>query len=321
MPQTPELIHAAHRERHHCPRCGYDVSGVVDSWTEQCPVEGICSECGLAYGWKYILNPDFHGDPLFVETATRRLMHAMVVTYRRTLLPWRFWSWVKLEYTFNPRRMVICVAACALVIWLLGSTTFLALNTATFYVHGPMAISRWGPWIYSLNDVLLFTLWPDVFSWGVPTLFAVQSGAFALWMALMPLTFLILGDTMARAKARWFHVVRIGVYQFSVLPIYWLLCLLEPQLEYWIQGIVMSAQVRQPQGSALIQVVMTTLGLIIFCCTVGAPVLWIVIWWGLASKRYLRIRHPWLVAFVMAFTSGLAVFTAWMYYALHTRLY
>ena len=38
-----------------CPRCGHEQRGVVQSWTHECPVEGVCSECGLAFRWAELL--------------------------------------------------------------------------------------------------------------------------------------------------------------------------------------------------------------------------------------------------------------------------
>ena len=38
-----------------CPRCGYDLAGVVESWNHaeslSCPLNGTCSECGLGFEW------------------------------------------------------------------------------------------------------------------------------------------------------------------------------------------------------------------------------------------------------------------------------
>lgn len=41
-----------------CPKCGYDQSGTIATWKTQCPVEGMCSECGLIFLWTNVLNPD-----------------------------------------------------------------------------------------------------------------------------------------------------------------------------------------------------------------------------------------------------------------------
>jgi len=41
---------------HHpeCPSCGYDLTGQIASWTQQCPLNGVCPECGHAYQWREV---------------------------------------------------------------------------------------------------------------------------------------------------------------------------------------------------------------------------------------------------------------------------
>lgn len=51
------------KSKHHderpavCPRCGYDLHGTIDTWTDACPLTGVCSECGLEFIWSEILCP------------------------------------------------------------------------------------------------------------------------------------------------------------------------------------------------------------------------------------------------------------------------
>ena len=48
-----------------CPRCGYDLSGIVASWKDACPLTGICSECVLEFQCRYLLDPRFKIKPWF----------------------------------------------------------------------------------------------------------------------------------------------------------------------------------------------------------------------------------------------------------------
>ena len=41
-----------------CPRCRYDLAGVVASWSSACPCAGVCSECGLDFLWPDLLRAD-----------------------------------------------------------------------------------------------------------------------------------------------------------------------------------------------------------------------------------------------------------------------
>lgn len=40
-----------------CPRCRYDLRSAVAGWLDQCPLEGRCSECGLAFAWQEVMDP------------------------------------------------------------------------------------------------------------------------------------------------------------------------------------------------------------------------------------------------------------------------
>src|SRR6185295_18404627 len=55
----------------HCPRCGYDLSGAVATWSLSCPITGVCSECGLAFDWRNILDPKNRDVPWLYEHAPR----------------------------------------------------------------------------------------------------------------------------------------------------------------------------------------------------------------------------------------------------------
>ncbi|MFG0304904.1 MAG: hypothetical protein ACF8Q5_01680 [Phycisphaerales bacterium JB040] len=39
---------------HPCPYCRYDLSGIASSWTDRCPLRGVCSECGTALEWRRV---------------------------------------------------------------------------------------------------------------------------------------------------------------------------------------------------------------------------------------------------------------------------
>jgi len=306
-----------------CPRCGYDLSGAVDSWTEQCPVEGVCSECGLGFGWKYILNEQFRSDPLFYETAALKPFRAIYVTFRRTARPWRFWSWVKLEYAFRPQKMVECVAAGSLAVWLVGTSLLFALNYGLNEWHKVISTAKIpGAWLriprsLSLRENIEFTLWPAMrFSSETPQTIFVALIAIA-WMSLMGGSFAILGDTLSRAEVRWSHVVRIAGYQLAILPIAWLAAAVVGYSNYWALVAIDHADI-STFARGLFDACVYLRAALAWSTTLLIPI-WILLWWGFGCSRYLQIKRPWIVAFVMAFTSGLAVVTAWLYYALSQR--
>ena len=38
-----------------CPRCGYDLRGALETWKRKCPINGVCTECGLKFEWGELL--------------------------------------------------------------------------------------------------------------------------------------------------------------------------------------------------------------------------------------------------------------------------
>lgn len=92
-----------------CPRCGYDQRGVVRTWTEQCPMEGTCSECGLVFAWCEVLCPEKFEPRWCVEFEPRglRVPWACVKTCVRSFWPWAFWSRLKMSHPVRVKRLVI----------------------------------------------------------------------------------------------------------------------------------------------------------------------------------------------------------------------
>lgn len=79
--------------RPNCPRCGYDLSGAVDSWTDRCPLEGVCPECGYLVVWSEIFR--FGDCPWLFEWYGRRSFRRLWVTIWRALWPWSFFRSVR----------------------------------------------------------------------------------------------------------------------------------------------------------------------------------------------------------------------------------
>lgn len=102
--------------RMNCPRCGYDQRGVAETWTESCPLEGICTECGLGFAWVEVMRPDLSEPQWCVEFAEGwgRLIRACVGTLVRSLWPWRFWSQIRMSHPIRWRRLAGYVGAMLL---------------------------------------------------------------------------------------------------------------------------------------------------------------------------------------------------------------
>lgn len=97
-----------------CPRCGYDQSGIIGTWTDACPLDGRCSECGLDFRWTDVINAHRLRLSGFVEhdrggRLGLPLVGASIRTLSWTVLPWRFWNRVKMHHAIRPGRWVLWV--------------------------------------------------------------------------------------------------------------------------------------------------------------------------------------------------------------------
>lgn len=107
---TSPDISSENKSTSRCPRCGYDVRGVIDTWSDSCPLLGTCSECGLEYQWSQVLHPEKY-EPLWcVEfLGAGPMWRSAIKTYRRSFLPWRFWQELKMEHDVRWRRLLAYV--------------------------------------------------------------------------------------------------------------------------------------------------------------------------------------------------------------------
>ncbi len=203
-----------------CPRCGYDLSGTVEAWTEWCPIDGICSECGLNFPWHKILNPVFSHIPGFFETRAHWRLRDLWITARRAIRPWRFWSWITLSNPFRFGRAVLATLAAAATMCIVP-----LLAAITTYAAGITALSvlarRWG----SSMSVLSIRGWVNY----VPSRYGHYDNAamlllypaifFVICAMIAPITFTLLGSSLKAAQIRRSHLVRLTVYQLAGLPL------------------------------------------------------------------------------------------------------
>jgi hypothetical protein len=99
-----------------CPRCGYDLRGAIASWERdgECPLTGICSECGLSYLWSDVFDPARETPTWCVEfVPRRRIVIASVATFAMSFLPWKFWSRLTVSHALHFRRLLVYVAIVA----------------------------------------------------------------------------------------------------------------------------------------------------------------------------------------------------------------
>lgn len=107
------------RDALRCPRCGYDQGGIVATWSEKCPLEGTCSECGLVFAWADLFVPPRCVGLVEHARGFREWVWNGVRTFFGVWRPRAFWSWLKLEH---PLRLGLARTwlLCACVIGVIG---------------------------------------------------------------------------------------------------------------------------------------------------------------------------------------------------------
>jgi len=303
-----------------CPRCGYDLRGVVAAWEERCPLEGVCSECGLGVCWAEVLRPEKFEPGWCVEFVSERRAFpaACVKTFACCCQPWLFWRRLKMSQPIHGRRLAVYILLLFVSVYVLFALsqgvrawdswwrmqndpdlTFSSVDGYTVFVHAaslpfsdsppgmmtlvyPLAAGGRRAVTFGYNRPLdLARYWSNAqpLSLFVATVFM-----------MCPLVFVLLPASRKRAKVRWAHVGRVTAYGMSYMALGAIVVLvagtghlveLSPTwLERWLM-------------------VLERLALPAVC--VG-----LLVWWGVAIHRYLRMEHALGVTLAVGLTAILA---------------
>ncbi len=297
-------------ERPACPRCGYDQTGVVDSWRESCPLAGVCSECGLEFPWCEVLNPLLNRLPWLFEHARGPGVRAWVATGARALYPVRFWTRLRLTHTVRVRRLLVFAASLVLIAHLSisGLTAWRAYAAAvasrppvwTRFVPGTGMV-RTRPPAPTQSDVVstfggqigLLVAWPYGRRALIPPPSATPgpfwTGVYfepvlGLWLVglsvftfAVPPGFLALGETFRRCRVRFVHLLRGAVYSLV-----------------------------GPAATVALAVVPSGMGEGIATLLSGVCVVWLAVFWLVFVTEYLRLTHGVWVVVSMLIIAGLA---------------
>lgn len=214
-----------------CPRCGYDLSGIIASWTDSCPLAGICSECGLEFRWRDLLSERAEFLLGFFEHAlgARRSFAWAWRTWAWTIIPNLFWSRVRMHHRLSPKRILLWPVALILPMYVLGSLAgTLALwapiiaGRIPYYDRvWPVTLGQWtSPFVYidySWGGRIAgyrIDVEPMVGYW--PIFIPVGLAASLVLVAL----FVLLSDTRKISKVRTMHAARVGVYSLAwIVPV------------------------------------------------------------------------------------------------------
>ncbi|GDY00405.1 hypothetical protein LBMAG48_28080 [Phycisphaerae bacterium] len=225
MPTAPE-----------CPRCGYDLAGQIAAWHPNgdsldganCPTQSTCSECGLTFEWRALLNPTISGPTWFLETTRHKYLRATRVTWLQALRPWTFWRTISLELRPRPRRILLSLALLLATFFLLHAvigfsgrvgimtlspnypTRWASARTTDLTIIAKSAVSQFArDW----NSTFLFRNDTDF----QPRYLPVWFGPMVAFTCMPPFMLLCLPWTLARSKVRLSHIARASLYVISPL--------------------------------------------------------------------------------------------------------
>lgn len=275
-----------------CPRCAYDLAGVITSWRESCPLRGTCSECGLEFAWRDIFDDRLSGPPWSFEHGPRWSWRRLLATSWRAGFG-EIWRGIRLEVPIVPRRLV---ALPLLVLLTFHLCVALAMIIELFSDLSMIAFRSW-QYIFFF-EALPALLWPygkelDWFDGTIPLLWLAWVG---MQWAFMPLLMLILGETMRRVKVRRVHILRGACYSAEAAGA-------ASALAAGAGAVVMFGPRAMFPGLAPLA------GAPIVIVLVLLPTVWLAVWWYRFIRLYLRLPRAGVIAMVMMGVSVFGAFT------------
>lgn len=297
-----------------CPRCGYDLSGLVASWVRSCPMEATCAECGLEFDCGLALSPRLIGPPWSYEHTPEPRSDRFWRTSLWSLLPWVIWTKLRVDHQVRAARLwrflwrwlagvhflLLTGTAAAWMLAMagrprgLGTELWLAGESA---LKNPWPLLRWAVTPYAHTAIFpsgaIYPLFPFFLVTYVPT-------------ALMPAWLAILGDSFRAARVRRVHLLRglacsvpgAACWAFGLMALLPLVAWLATR---WL-----------PVGKAW--------GLALGSIALFFPI-YHGVWWYVFIRWYLRLKHAAVVTVLLLITSALVVLNIVYLIWLFTRPY
>lgn len=303
-----------------CPRCGYDLSGQVATWTDACPFEGVCTECGLTIAWSTVLG-DAAGPPRWsIEHApARRIPVATLETAMRALRPNRLYQRLQLHHDVRPWRLAVFVVLLFVPAWLAWSALLVAIDSLRIWIsRGGPAVA---PTLESVRNAVAsplvdLQLWRSGIEPGFWLRDPVLAGGLGMLAGLTLVTVVV--RSARRPRVRAVHTIRIASLALAPLGLYAVL----PPLDHARARLDAWAHYRRPPGApeagwfALLThdagVVSWISGggrlltLALFCA-------WAMVFWAVAMRVGLRLERSGPVLFAASVTGLLLALVAAVY--------
>ncbi|MFM9956465.1 MAG: hypothetical protein ACKVZJ_00170 [Phycisphaerales bacterium] len=302
------MLHEPGPVRASCPRCGYDLSGAVESWRESCPLEGVCSECGLELHWGRVLRLSA-GPRWSCEHVVRLTMWRVLKTGVRTLRPWKFWSGLTMEDPVVPRRLGVMLFLGLPAVYVIGVLMAGVLSGVYFIAVQSLQPKVFASvWQIELDRVVIACLsWPDVWIGRIgmrsgPTMWLTFSCVLSIGV-VTPWLLVLLSTTLARARIDVGHLWRCVA--FMILG-HAMLALLLGVLAFaarllgsyavhrgWMWALPPLELAVHPGWRAFVHLV------------------WSLGMWSAFVVVYLRLKHAWGTVTLLGFLGMLISLTVW----------
>jgi hypothetical protein len=280
---------------------------------ESCPLVDTCTECGLEYAWADAFGRDAGREQLHHERALAATLGTLVRTILCLVRPGRFWRWTRMEWPLMPGRLasVVCVG------WLLALLIpgALGLFVSMLNYH----LSTGVPWRLTLSNYLhdqgqLAAFWPfghaeDATSAASAVLtyhwviLAEWPVALLMMVGLVPVAFELAPVTKRRYKIQRRHLIRVLLYQLPVLCLVLQVKMLVPMVLGPLSIFLNNAGVSW--GYKLAAFVYRN-GSAWECYGFVLVLLLSMWWWYAASRWYLRLPRPGLIAVGLVTVAALA---------------
>lgn len=306
-----------------CPRCGYDQTGLIATWTDSCPLGAICTECGYTFDPADAIHPTRKRLPWLYEHAKHWWsVRAWWRTVLMLLWPPLFWRRVRPEHEVMPTRlMMLTLLPVAAVL-----TSLVMLNLAEHLTAGRTHYSRsntlapWGSSItYGLREFSSRLTQPAFREW-LWEFSNANLSLFFLGVFWLPpsLAFLAVSSEWAKTKLTRKHLARLLLYAIPPLLVpMWVMTIWRQGIQ-WYQIVYM---LQPPQGRLgwpepwRIEGMNLSAPAILGLALVWLPLYWFsAIRWGYALPS---TKRPFLVVLTVLLTPW-ALFLAFQAY--HTYI-
>lgn len=301
-----------------CPRCGYELRGIIDSWRESCPLTGVCSECGLAYLWAELLNDKLYRPRWTIEFVLRGTLIplACLATVVCSFVPWFLWSKLRMSHEMQWKRLGVYLLILFTITWLTyASANTVIVGRAWIEADQDSQITRLskplefaGLTAFALPNSRkpVFTYTLTHINQGVPSSTTIPYSApkwlkrvwrwnddvtffMFFFIVALPATFMLLPVSRRRARVRWRHISRVFAYS-----------LLFPAMVSL--GIIVGAfrAYRSEPGYAY-RPLSVYVDYPRYLCLLAIGML--ALWWWVAIRRYLHMDDARKVALSVIITS------------------